>query len=146
VEGTTLEDFQQSASSKVILYFEEQETTAPIPTIGIELEFELDLQRAVDVEGVLGLQYILHDLLESPATCVIDTIRVETSLPLHEYTPPHVGGVGLQSVGLEQEMIRGVDDGIAVFLHGGPAQYSLDDSVSSWGSDLHTQELPRAHA
>jgi hypothetical protein len=54
------------APAKVILHFEAQETTAAMPTIGIELEFELDLQRAVDVEGVLGLQCILHGLLEGP--------------------------------------------------------------------------------
>jgi hypothetical protein len=37
-------------------------------------------------------------------------------------------GVGLQSVGLEQELIYGVDDGIAVFLHGGSNCKGIDDN------------------
>jgi hypothetical protein len=52
------------AFSKIILHFEAQETEITVVTVGIELEFELDLQGAVDVKGVLGLQDILYGLLK----------------------------------------------------------------------------------
>jgi hypothetical protein len=57
-------DVSECASSKAVLHFEAQESTAGVPTVGIELELKIDLQRVVDVEGALGLQYSLHGLLE----------------------------------------------------------------------------------